>query len=69
VHPGHTQAEVADNTGFAFDSPEDMPETAPPSAETLHVLRTVVAPQLVEVYPRFAAEVFGAVHRAATPAR
>jgi glutaconate CoA-transferase, subunit B len=69
VHPGHTQAQVADNTGFAFDSPEEMPETASPSAETLHVLRTVVAPQLVEVYPRFAAEVFGAIHRAATPAR
>jgi glutaconate CoA-transferase subunit B len=67
VHPGHTQAEVADNTGFAFDSPEDMPETAPPSAETLHVLRTAVAPQLVEVYPRFAAEVFGAVQGAGTP--
>ena len=29
------------------------------SAETLYVLRTIVAPQLVEVYPRFAAEVFG----------
>jgi glutaconate CoA-transferase subunit B len=59
VHPGHTQAQVADNTGFAFDSPEGMPQTASPSAETLHVLRTVVAPQLIEVYPRFAAEVFG----------
>src|SRR6202040_960055 len=59
VHPGHTQAEVADNTGFAFDTTEDVPQTASPSAETLYVLRTIVAPQLVEVYPRFAAEVFG----------
>src|SRR6476620_11039537 len=31
VHLGHTQAEVADNTGFAFDSPEDVPQTPPPS--------------------------------------
>jgi len=60
VHPGHTPAEVAENTGFAFDRAQDVAQTASPSAETLHVLRTVVAPQLVEVYPRFAAEVFGA---------
>ncbi|HEY7248654.1 MAG TPA: CoA-transferase [Xanthobacteraceae bacterium] len=65
VHPGHTQAEVAENTGFGFDGAEDVPQTQPPSAETLHILRTVVAPQLVEVYPRFAAEVFGLAQDAA----
>ncbi len=59
VHPGHTVAEVVDNTGFDFDVAEDTPATPAPSAETLRLLRTVVAPQLVEVYPRFAAEVFG----------
>jgi len=49
-----------DNTGFAFDRPERVPQTPAPSPETLHLLRTVVAPQLTEVYPQFTAEVFGA---------
>jgi glutaconate CoA-transferase subunit B len=59
VHPGHTVAEVAENTGFDFDRTREVPETPPPSPETLRVLRTVVAPQLVEVYPQFAESVFG----------
>jgi glutaconate CoA-transferase subunit B len=59
VHPGHTAAEVSENTGFAFDRAEHVPQTEPPSADTLNILRSVVAPQLVEVYPRFASEVFG----------
>jgi len=60
VHPGHTEAEVAENTGFEFDRPRSIPETSAPSHETLHLLRTVIAPQLAEVYPQFAAEVFPA---------
>jgi glutaconate CoA-transferase, subunit B len=59
VHPGHTAAEVVEHTGFAFDQPATVPTTPAPSAATLHLLRTVVAPQLVEVYPQFAKEVFG----------
>jgi glutaconate CoA-transferase subunit B len=59
VHPGHTAAEVVDNTGFAFEQPAQVPETAAPSPQTLRLLRTVIAPQLIEVYPRFAADVFG----------
>jgi glutaconate CoA-transferase subunit B len=63
VHPGHTVAEVVDNTGFAFDRPPDVPVTPAPSPETLRLLRTVVAAQLTEVYPRFAAEVFGVAQK------
>jgi glutaconate CoA-transferase subunit B len=59
VHPGHTVAEVIEDTGFAFDHGEDVRTTPAPSREDLRVLRTVVAPQLVEVYPQFAAKVFG----------
>jgi glutaconate CoA-transferase subunit B len=62
VHPGHSDAEVAENTGFDFDRPASVPETALPSPETLRLLRTVIAPQLVEVYPRFASDVFGVRH-------
>ena len=60
VHPGHTLAEVIVNTGFEFDRPPDVPVTPAPSAETLRLLRQVVAPELAEVYPQFAAKVFGA---------
>jgi glutaconate CoA-transferase subunit B len=59
VHPGHTAEEVAEHTGFAFDRPAVVPTTPPPSAETLRLLREIVAPQLAEVYPKFAAAVFG----------
>jgi glutaconate CoA-transferase, subunit B len=58
VHPGHTVAEVVDNTGFEFERPEYVPITPAPSAETLRLLRSVVAPQLAEVYPQFVASVF-----------
>ena len=59
VHPGHTVEEVIENTGFDFERPATVPETPAPSAETLRLMRTVVAPQLAEVYPQFAAQVFG----------
>jgi glutaconate CoA-transferase subunit B len=59
VHPGHTVDEVVEHTGFAFDCPTNVPQTTPPSAETLRLMREVVAPELAEVYPQFAAAVFG----------
>jgi glutaconate CoA-transferase subunit B len=59
VHPGHSVAEIAENTGFDYDEPEIVPTTPVPGAGTLRLLRQVVAPQLAEVYPRFAAAVFG----------
>ncbi len=60
VHPGHTVEEVLDNTGFDFERPAHVPETEPPSPAALKLMREVVAPQLAEVYPQFAKEVFGA---------
>jgi glutaconate CoA-transferase subunit B len=59
VHPGHSVEEVVDNTGFAFDRPAQVPVTPAPSADTLRLMRTVVAPMLAEVYPQFAKRVFG----------
>jgi len=59
VHPGHTVDEVIENTGFDFARPTHVPQTPAPSPETLKLLREVVAPQLAEVYPQFAAQVFG----------
>ncbi|MGH6684222.1 MAG: CoA-transferase [Pseudolabrys sp.] len=59
VHPGHTVEEVVENTGFDFDRPAGVPATPAPSPATLRLLREAVAPQLAEVYPQFAANVFG----------
>jgi glutaconate CoA-transferase subunit B len=63
VHPGHTVEEVIENTGFDFDMPGSLPAQVPqtpaPSAETLRLMREKVAPQLAEVYPQFAKQVFG----------
>jgi glutaconate CoA-transferase subunit B len=59
VHPGHSVEDVIDNTGFEFDRPAQVPETAAPSPVALKLMREVVAPQLAEVYPQFAAHVFG----------
>ncbi len=65
VHPGHTVEEVIENTGFDFDRPDAVPVTAAPSAETLVLMREIVAPQIAEVYPQFAARVFGVPQPAA----
>jgi glutaconate CoA-transferase subunit B len=59
VHPGHSVEEVVENTGFDFDRPDQVPQTTPPSDETLRLLRGAVARELAEVYPQFAAAVFG----------
>jgi glutaconate CoA-transferase subunit B len=59
VHPGHTVEEVVENTGFLFDRPGEVPATLAPSAQTLQVMRGTVAYELSEVYPQFAATVFG----------
>ncbi len=59
VHPGHNAGEVAEHTGFDYDCPDGVPVTPAPGDDTLRLLREVVAPQLVEVYPQFAATVFG----------
>jgi glutaconate CoA-transferase subunit B len=59
VHPGHSVEEVLDHTAFDFDRPAHVTETIAPSAEALKVMRQRVAPQLAEVYPEFAAKVFG----------
>jgi glutaconate CoA-transferase subunit B len=60
VHPGQTVDEVIAHTAFDFDRPSVVPTTPAPSPQTLCILRNIVAPQLVEVYPQFAATVFGA---------
>jgi glutaconate CoA-transferase subunit B len=59
VHPGHTVEDVIENTGFDFDKPATVPETPAPNPETLKLMRGQVAQELAEIYPQFAAQVFG----------
>lgn len=60
VHPGHTVEEVAEHTGFEFDTPERVHTTQEPDAETLALIRGPVRAAISGIYPQFAARVFGA---------
>ena len=65
VHPGHTVNEIHEQTGFTFDMPDgDIPNTPVPDATTLATIRGPVAEEISEIYPAFAARIFG-VGRAA----
>jgi len=59
VHPGHTVAEIIENTGFAFEVPGEVAETPPPSPATLGLIRGSVGRAIAETYPGFAARVLG----------
>jgi glutaconate CoA-transferase subunit B len=60
VHPGVTVDDVVASTGFEFDVPADVPETPPPPADWLALLRGPVAAGIGEIYPAFAATAFAA---------
>lgn len=59
VHPGHTADEILEHTGFDFDRAADVAVTPAPSSATLKTMREIVAPELAEIYPQFAKQVFG----------
>ena len=58
VHPGHSLEEVLDNTGFAFDRPEEVPATPAPDEAMLALIRRRIRGEIAEVYPRFAGMAF-----------
>ena len=64
VHPGHTVAEVRDETGFEFDCPADVSETPAPDPGTLALIRGDVARAIADPYPAFARRMWS-VERAA----
>lgn len=45
IHPGVTMEQLKANTGFELTIPERVPQTLPPSAEELRVLRLEVDPR------------------------
>ena len=58
-HPGISVEEIRDNTGFDFEIPDAVPETPPPDAERLQLIRKVVGPSIAKTYPDFARTVLG----------
>lgn len=60
VHPGHALDEVVDSTGFEFERAPDLQATPAPTARDLALLRDVVARQIAEDYPEFAARIWPA---------
>jgi glutaconate CoA-transferase, subunit B len=58
IHPGNSLEEILDNTGFAFDRPDFVPETPAPDAATLALMRGRIREEIAETYPRFAATTF-----------
>jgi glutaconate CoA-transferase subunit B len=54
VHPGHSVAEIRDQTGFEFDCPERVPFTPAPEPEILALIRGRIRSEIAETYPRFA---------------
>jgi glutaconate CoA-transferase subunit B len=59
VHPGETVETIRAATGFDFDVPDRVPETAPPTEAERALLRGPVADRMIETYPDFCARIFG----------
>jgi glutaconate CoA-transferase subunit B len=60
VHPGHTVEEILDHTGFEFDRPAAVPQTALPDTNALALIRGEIRTEISETYPRFAATLVAA---------
>ncbi len=58
LHPGVTKADVRAATGFDYDEPATVPQTALIKGEDLQVLRTKIAGEVAETYPGFAARLW-----------
>jgi len=59
VHPGESVEGIRAATGFEFDVPDSVPETASPTEAERVLLRGAVADRMIETYPEFCARVFG----------
>ena len=56
VQPGSSAEDVRQNTGFDLRGSPSVAVTPPPTAEELHMLRTVVKEKLARSYPAFVRE-------------
>jgi glutaconate CoA-transferase subunit B len=58
VHPDSSAQDVRANTGFEYDAPASVPQTAPPTSAELALIRGPVARVIAENYPGFAKRVW-----------
>ena len=58
VHPGHSAAEVRDDTGFDYDAAPEVQQTRVPSQQELTLLRGPVRIAITENYPEFGKRVW-----------
>jgi glutaconate CoA-transferase subunit B len=56
LNPGHSAAEVRENTGFDYDERPDLTETPEPSRAMLTLLHDRVLDEVAAIYPKFADE-------------
>jgi glutaconate CoA-transferase, subunit B len=49
IHPGVTYAQAQENTGWPLKIAEECPETLPPTADELHILREKLDPQRIYI--------------------
>ncbi len=64
IHPGHTLEEIRDHTGFNFEVSASLSESKVPTAAVLDLIRTSVADQINDYYPKFNQQV---LYRPASP--
>jgi len=53
IHKGETLESIKDNTGFEFLHSSVVPQTQPPSSESLNLIRTTVSKDISKIYPKF----------------
>lgn len=58
VHPDSSAQDVRANTGFDYNAPASVPQTAPPTSAELALIRGPVARVIAENYPGFAKRVW-----------
>jgi glutaconate CoA-transferase subunit B len=61
VHAGHSIEEIAQNTGFEFNTPDHVQTTSPPDEVMVAALRERVVGQVADIYPQFAQSVLDAL--------
>lgn len=59
VHPGHTEEEIRESTGFDYDAGSQTALTPESTVEELALLRGPVASEIAANYPEFARRVWG----------
>lgn len=58
IHPGESRESIRAATGFDYDEPADVPQTADPTDAELALLRGPIADEMVETYPEFCRRVW-----------